>query len=291
MKKIIVLVILIFCLILSGCQMLGGSTSNEDNTLNNEENAKSGKKFYELVSNMADDSSRAEVEFALKDALSEESVNGYFDLVDKYNNDIERTSLAEGFVEKIPEYDLGKIIDLWNKTHEAENFIGTNCRINTFMLLKNDITIGNTNSDDSLLFADKDAIKVGGIFGEVQIEEFNKLFSRVETEHTKDVDVHGKKMEAHLADIEFSEKARMVSVVIHDSLDGDYLFIGHVGVLVKYKDKYMFVEKLTFDEPYQALVFKTKEDCYKYLRDKYSVYTDENSAKPFIMDNNKVVLK
>ena len=82
----------------------------------------------------------------------------------------------------------------------------------------------------------------------------------------------------------------MLSVVVHDDLDGQSLFIGHVGILVPSEDGYLFVEKLTFEEPYQAIRFATKEDCYKYLDTKYENYTGEGLAKPFIMDNDSGIL-
>ena len=50
----------------------------------------------------------------------------------------------------------------------------------------------------------------------------------------------------------------MLSVVLHDNLDGEYLFIGHVGVMVPYKGGYLFVEKLTFEEPYQAIKLRQR---------------------------------
>ena len=66
-------------------------------------------------------------------------------------------------------------------------------------------------------------------------------------------------------------------------------FVGHVGVLVPTTDGYLFVEKLTFEEPYQAIKFASKKDCYKYLTTKYKDYTGPGLAKPFIMDNDKWV--
>ena len=73
-----------------------------------------------------------------------------------------------------------------------------------------------------------------------------------------------------LKNFKFNENTRMLSVIIHDNLDGEYLFVGHVGVLVPNKNDYLFVEKLTFEEPYQAIKFATKEECYKYLTTKYA---------------------
>ena len=105
----------------------------------------------------------------------------------------------------------------------------------------------------------------------------------------KDVKVHAKHMEDYYKQFTFDDKACMLSVVVHDNLDGDSLFVGHVGVLVPTTDGYLFVEKLTFEEPYQAIKFASKEDCYKYLGTKYADYTGDGLAKPFIMDNDKWV--
>ena len=78
-------------------------------------------------------------------------------------------------------------------------------------------------------------------------------------------------------------------MVLHDNLDGDSLFIGHVGVLVPAREGYLFLEKLTFEEPYQAIKFASKEEVYQYLGTKYADYTGPGLAKPFIMDNDQWV--
>ena len=43
---------------------------------------------------------------------------------------------------------------------------------------------------------------------------------------------HAKKMEQFLSQFTFDENARMLSVVIHDNLDGGIALYRHVGVLV-----------------------------------------------------------
>ena len=48
--------------------------------------------------------------------------------------------------------------------------------------------------------------------------------------------------EEYFANFKFNENARMLSVIVHDNLDGNTLFVGHVGVLVPAKDGYLFVE-------------------------------------------------
>ena len=91
-------------------------------------------------------------------------------------------------------------------------------------------------------------------------------------------------MSDFLSNFNFPKNAKMISVVIHDNLDGDYLFIGHVGVLLPHEDGYLFLEKISFEEAYQAIKFSKKEDAYKYLKNKYKDYVDPEVAPPFIMD-------
>ena len=238
--------------------------------------------------NMNSQPSVEEVRKALAAHLDKDSVDAFFNLVNDYNNTVGSVGLTGDFSTFTKtDYDVEKISNLW--TPKKGDFVGTNCRINSYCLLKNSIEIPKLEKDDSLLFVDNDAIDKGKVFGAEDKDAFDILFSRVKTEATTDVKVHAAKMEKFLSQFKFNENARMLSVVVHDDLDGQSLFIGHVGILVPSEDGYLFVEKLTFEEPYQAIKFATKEDCYKYLDTKYENYTGEGLAKPFIMDNDKWV--
>ena len=238
--------------------------------------------------NMNSQPSAEEVRKALAAHLDKDSVDAFFNLVNDYNETIGSVGLTGDFSTFTKtDYDVEKISNLW--TPKKGDFVGTNCRINSYCLLKNSIEIPKLEKDDSLLFVDNDAIDKGKVFGAEDKDDFDILFSRVKTEATTDVKVHAAKMEKFLSQFKFNENARMLSVVVHDDLDGQSLFIGHVGILVPSEDGYLFVEKLTFEEPYQAIKFSTKEDCYKYLDKKYENYTGEGLAKPFIMDNDKWV--
>ena len=238
--------------------------------------------------NMNSQPSAEEVRKALAAHLDKDSVDAFFNLVNDYNATVGSVGLTGDFSTFTKtDYDVEKISNLW--TPKKGDFVGTNCRINSYCLLKNSIEIPKLEKDDSLLFIDNDAIDKGRVFGAEDKNAFDILFSRVKTEATTDVKVHAAKMEQFLSQFKFNENARMLSVVVHDDLDGQSLFIGHVGILVPSEDGYLFVEKLTFEEPYQAIKFATKEDCYKYLDTKYENYTGEGLAKPFIMDNDKWV--
>ena len=239
-------------------------------------------------SNLNNQPSVEEVRKALAAHLDKDSVDAFFNLVNDYNATVGSVGLTGDFSTFTKtNYDVEKISNLW--TPKKGDFVGTNCRINSYCLLKNSIEIPKLEKDDSLLFVDNDAIDKGKVFDAEDKDAFDILFSRVKTEATTDVKVHAAKMEQFLSQFKFNENARMLSVVVHDDLDGQSLFIGHVGILVPSEDGYLFVEKLTFEEPYQAIKFATKEDCYKYLDTKYENYTGEGLAKPFIMDNDKWV--
>lgn len=221
----------------------------------------------------------------LSRVLPEQNVEGFGAAVDDYNDTVERTSLTDGFAVKVPEYDMAAISERWSRA--KGNYIGANCRITAYSLLKGTLGIPTGDSDDFLLFLDRDAIASGGLLTEEEYGEFKRLFSRVKTEKTGEVRVHAKKMRGHFAGFQFNEKAKMVAVIVHDNLDGDFLFIGHVGVLTENGEEFLFVEKLSFEEPYQALKFQSEDDCYRYLLQKYEAYSDEGAAKPFLMVNGE----
>ena len=268
----------------SQTQKTSDSTA-ETSVTQSQSNQVSWKATY---SNLNNQPSAEEVRNALAAHLDKDSVDAFFNLVNDYNETVGSVGLTGDFSTFTKtNYDVEKISNLWSP--KKGDFVGTNCRINNYCLLKNSIEIPKLEKDDSLLFLDNDAIDKGKVFGAKDKDAFDILFSRVKTEATTDIKVHAAKMEQFLSQFKFNENARMLSVVVHDDLDGQSLFIGHVGILVPSEDGYLFVEKLTFEEPYQAIKFATKEDCYKYLDTKYENYTGEGLAKPFIMDNDKWV--
>lgn len=272
--------------------LLGLAACHQNNTrteaTNQSQSSSDEVPWKASYTNLNNQVSTEEVKSLLSAQLDPNSVDAFFNLVTDYNATVGSTGLSGDFTSFTKtEYDVEKIGNLWNQ--KKGDFVGTNCRINSYALLKNSVTIPKLEKNDQLLFVDNDAIDKGKVFDAKDKEEFDILFSRVETEATADVKVHAQKMEKFFSQFQFNDKARMLSVVLHDNLDGEFLFVGHVGVLVPAEDGFLFVEKLTFEEPYQAIKFASKEDCYKYLSTKYSDYTGDGLAKPFIMDNEKWV--
>lgn len=244
---------------------------------------------FVATSNLVGEADAREVKEALKGALNPKDVDLFFDLVRDYNASVGEALLPAAFDNnRAPVYDVGKIIDARDKSKAKAP--DTNCRINTFVLLKGGLHVPeDLGIDDSILFMDKEALTARPLLNEEETAAFSRLFSRVKTDAGKDPAHQGRVMEKFLSRITFPDGASMVSVVLHDNLDGNYLFIGHVGVLVKDREGYIFVEKISFEEPYQALKFPTKDACYAYLHEKFKDYRDPNVAPPFIMDNGKYV--
>lgn len=241
------------------------------------------------MSNMNSENTLSFVKDSLKGIIKDENAEKFIELVRDYNDSISTNLLSADFSNKLhPDYDIGKIIKERDKINHK--YLNTNCRINTFLLLKDSISLKeNVNIDDSILFMDTDIIEKSKLFNADETKKFKQLFSRVKTIKSKDPKKQAKVMSDFLSNFTFPEKIGMISVVLHDNLDGDYLFIGHVGVLVPIEKGYLFLEKISFEEPYQAIKFPDKKSCYKYLKEKFKDYKDPNVAEPFIMENDEYV--
>ena len=291
-KSLIVLTCLI--LIGSGCgnknkinKIENNNTKVEASELDKNKLNKNKMEDY-LISNMNDDTSLNLVRDTIEKNLNKNVADSFANLVKDYNKDIPK-DLISGDFERTSNIDkTGEIID--KRSSINHKYPDTNCRINSFLLLKDDLSIkDDVDIDDEMLFMDKEALKDLNLFNDEDLENFYKLFSRVKTSSSKDPKVHAKVMEEFLSKVDFPEDVSMVSVVLHDNLDGDYLFIGHVGVLLPLDEGYLFLEKISFEEPYQSIKFSMKEDAYMYLKEKYKDYLDPDVAPPFIMENDKYI--
>ncbi|MBM7550627.1 DUF4300 family protein [Peptoniphilus gorbachii] len=241
------------------------------------------------MSNMNSEKTLSFVKDSLKGIIKDENAEKFIDLVRDYNDSISTNLLSSDFSNNLhPDYDIGKIIKKRDKINHK--YLNTNCRINTFLLLKDSISLKkDVDIDDSILFMDTDIIEKLKLFNADETKKFKQLFSRVKTIKSKNPKKHAKVMSDFLSNFNFPKNSKMISVVIHDNLDGDYLFIGHVGVLLPIEKGYLFLEKISFEEPYQAIKFPDKKSCYKYLKEKFKDYKDPNVAEPFIMENDEYV--
>ena len=253
-------------------------------------------------SNLADEKTQNEVQEILKNSgISSQNINLFFQSVNYYNKKTENTDLIKSnFVNSQninPTYDEAKIQKLWDKN--SSNFVGFNCRITAFTLMKDFITTKNSLAKSGeMLFMDMESLKnlPFKLFSETEKDKFVNLFSEIPTKATKDVKIHVENVKNVWKErgVKFDKnsKVSMISVFFHfnDDPEENILFIGHVGILIPEDNgKLLFIEKLAFQQPYQVLKFNNRTELNDYLMNKYDTAWGQPVAKPFIMENDELL--
>lgn len=253
-------------------------------------------------SNMTDKKTQNSVEKALERAgIRKHNVSLFMDDVRLYNKTVKRTGLTKkGYVtlkKKLPEYNELKLDKLWRKKYPY--FDGYNCRITALTLMKNLLQVKNPvkKSPEFLIF-DKNALDSAPTkhLNKKEFAKFETIFQTVPTPITKEKKVHYKNLVNTWKNcgVTFDKKvkASLITVVMHSAITDEEseLYIGHAGVLVPQGKKLLFVEKLSFQSPYQVVRFHSRKELKKYLLEMYDVGKNQPTAAPFIMENNKLLL-
>ncbi len=262
--------------------------------------------FY---SNLVDEESRRLLTTAFYDGglgtedVEYDPVSEFFDAVKDYNKSVGNIDMVDSGFEIAPTiddmkfYDIETIIENWDKAHP--NFIGYNCRMTTFLLAETMIDFGQDVSyvedEGNFLFQDYEAIEnePREQFDEENIAKFSTFYTPIPAQMTKDIDVHVKEVLDYWASkgISFVEDgAKVVTVWFHNDLD-NIIFVGHTGIMMPNPEgnSILFVEKISFEDPYQMLKFKDEQALSDYLMAKYDVSYGQPTAKPFVMVNDKLI--
>ncbi len=120
--------------------------------------------------------------------------------------------------------------------------------------------------------------------------DFINLFNEIDVSNLEEDDyknAFSNKLKEHNYKLE-SEKVSLISVVLHDS-DFNVLYVGHAGVLIDLEDKYLFIEKIAFEQPYQISVIKSKKDLIGLFNNRSTYFGDESAKGPFIYENDKLL--
>lgn len=233
----------------------------------------------------------------IESGLEEKRVDKFMEMVKSYNEDVNgELPYKNGFVEtETIKTDYTKTVDEFYKT---ENKIGSNCRINTFELLLGNIEIKRVKSDNtSTLDFDKNSLEneFPELFTKDEITKFETYFAPVKAKISTDKkdQIAEIKKAVNSRGIKWNDKidAKIISVWFHndDEIDGNILFIGHTGVLVPFDDKLMFIEKLSFNEPYQAVIVNNRTELSDYLMEKYDIEYNQKTTRPFIFENGSLM--
>ena len=260
-------------------------------------------------SNLVDIATQEEVQKALIAAgIAEQNVASFLESVALFNQTVgDKAGLVpKGFVtidSLLPKYDEVAIQNIWTAKHPM--FQGYNCRLTSFTLLRDLITFPAdkkfaSKEEDEVLFIDRESLHntPKKFFTPEEENNFFTLFTEVPTTNTKDIKAHLQAMQQAWKErgINFRykndpTKASLISAVFHSQItpEENTLFVGHVGVLVPFEGKLLFIEKLAFQEPYQAIKFANRTQLSDYLMNRYDVEWEQPNAIPFIMENDALM--
>ena len=260
-------------------------------------------------SNLVDTATQEEVQKALIAArIAEQNVTSFLESVALFNQTVgDKAGLVpKGFVtidSLLPKYDEVAIQSIW--TSKYPMFQGYNCRLTSFTLLRDLITFPAdkkfaSKEEDEVLFIDRESLHntPKKFFTPEEENNFFTLFTEVPTTNTKDINTHLQAMQQAWKErgINFRykndpTKASLISAVFHSQItpEENTLFVGHVGVLVPFEGKLLFIEKLAFQEPYQAIKFANRTQLSDYLMNRYDVEWEQPNAIPFIMENDALM--
>ncbi len=223
----------------------------------------------------------------------------FFHYVELFNEAVSEEELAKGYEEaeiSFIKYDPYVMQEEWTEAYP--DFMGYNCRITAFSLFADFMEISKDSEirNDMILLdlyaleADNTAVK-----NEEELEKFKVFFSTIPTKNTKDIAEHVEQLQKDWKErgIRFDENvpAKLITVLFHEYVDENenYLFIGHAGILLPHGDELLFIEKIAFQEPYQLTVFKNRIELNDYLMTKYDNNVGQPTAKPFIMENDRLM--
>lgn len=184
--------------------------------------------------------------------------------------------------------DLAACANGWEKHHDYSD---ADCRMTVMLLLDGIISADKTDTGYSgtYLMFDIDAIENADRYEVIRknLDLFTTLFGDRTPEKNEDPsEVFGNMWNRYGFRIS-NENVSLVSIVIHDP-DFNQTFTGHTGILVKQaEDIYLYIEKLAFEQPYQAILVSDTDQLFRLLADRDEYYGSEGEAGPYVYLNGE----
>ena len=185
--------------------------------------------------------------------------------------------------------DIGKCMDGWEQNHDYSD---SNCRMTAFLLLDELLHAETTESsyNGSYLMFDTEAID--NVERYEIIKENKDMFTTLYGEKSVTDEKHPETTFSnnwqHYGFQIDSDRISLLSIVIYDP-DSDVVFVGHTGILIKYSDYYLFVEKIAFEQPYQATKAHDMEELLNILSLRPEYFGEEGEIGPFVYCNGEYI--
>ena len=183
--------------------------------------------------------------------------------------------------------DTGKCMDGWEQNH---NYSDADCRMVAFLLLDGMLTAESTEEKytGTYLMFDTDAIDNVDNYEIIKKKKdmFTTLYGEKKVTDSKHPEITFSNSWNDYGFHIDSDKISLLSIVIYDP-DSDVVFVGHTGILIKYSDYYLFIEKIAFEQPYQATKVHTIDELLNILSLRPEYFGEEGEAGPFVYTNDK----
>lgn len=250
-------------------------------------------------SNLIGSSATGQLETLMTDAgISKERQHILLEHISQMNSAVNTEGLAADF-ETAHIYKIAYAPEIMQAEWMSRypNFPGYNSRITTFCVFGEFLDIpADSPVRDEALALDISALQADGsvLMGEDSLQKFKVLYSAIEMKKAEDtaacVAAVQKDWEERGIKITEEDKVRMITVFFPEN---DELYIGHTGVIFPVEEKkeevIYFLEKISFQEPYQLTRFNNRTELSDYLMYKYDTSDGQEGAAPFIMENNQLM--
>ena len=185
--------------------------------------------------------------------------------------------------------DIGKCMDGWEQNHDYSD---ADCRMTAFLLLDGVLRAESTEGSYEGTYLMFDTEAIDNVDRYESIKENKNMFTTLYGE--KNV-TDGSRPENTFSDSwkhygfqVDSDRLSLLSIVIYDPYS-DVVFVGHTGVLIKYSDYYLFIEKIAFEQPYQATKVHNMDELLSILSLRPEYFGEEGEAGPFVYHNGEYV--
>ncbi len=183
--------------------------------------------------------------------------------------------------------DIGKCMDGWEQNHDYSD---ADCRMTAFLLLDGVLRAESTEDSYEGTYLMFDTEEIDNVDRYESIKENKNMFTTLYGEKSVTDGGHPENTFSdswkHYGFQVDSDRLSLLSIVIYDPYS-DVVFVGHTGVLIKYSDYYLFIEKIAFEQPYQATRVNNMDELLDIMSLRPEYFGEEGEAGPFVYCNGE----
>ena len=183
--------------------------------------------------------------------------------------------------------DIGKCMDGWEQNHDYSD---ADCRMTAFLLLDGVLRAESTEDSYEGTYLMFDTEAIDNVDRYESIKENKNMFTTLYGEKSVTDGRHPENTFSdswkHYGFQVDSDRLSLLSIVIYDPYS-DVVFVGHTGVLIKYSDYYLFIEKIAFEQPYQATKVHNMDELLDIMSLRPEYFGEEGEAGPFVYCNGE----